>query len=57
LAVEYVKRPALLFYYMSAQMVDFTADVAERGLLADAEHLYPRFINWIRPATRTAEAA
>jgi hypothetical protein len=47
----------LLFYYMSAQMVDFTADLTARRLPPDPVHLYPRFVDWIRPATTALRAA
>jgi hypothetical protein len=55
LAVEFGGRPALLLYYMSAHVVAFTGDLAQRGLLPEAEHIYPRFIDWVRPATARPE--
>jgi hypothetical protein len=39
---------------MSAQVVAFTGDLADRGLLPEPEHIYPRFIEWMRTATMTA---
>lgn len=54
LAVEFSGRPALLLYYMSAQVVAFTGDLAERGLVPEPEHLYQRFIDWVRTATMAA---
>jgi hypothetical protein len=44
----------LLLHYMSAQVVAFTDDLSERGLLPEAEHVFPRFIDWVRAATRSA---
>jgi len=40
-----------LLYFMSAQVIDFSADLAARGQLPDASTIYPRFIDWVRPAT------
>ncbi|MDQ1722491.1 MAG: hypothetical protein QOI26_2225 [Pseudonocardiales bacterium] len=54
LAVEFSRRPALLLHYMSAQVVAFTDDLSERGLLPEAEHVFPRFIDWVRAVTRSA---
>jgi hypothetical protein len=40
---------------MSAHVVAFTGDLAQRGLLPEAEHIYPRFIDWVRPSTARPE--
>src|SRR5690349_9174237 len=56
-AVEFARRPVLLIYYMSACLVEFTADLAELGALPDAATFYPRFITSVRPATTAATTA
>jgi hypothetical protein len=45
-----------LLYYLSAQVVEFTADLAARGELPDADSIYPRFIDWVPTATAIARA-
>jgi len=57
LAVEFAGHPVLLIYYMSAQLVECTRDLAEEGEVPAAATLYPRFISWVRRATMTARAA
>jgi hypothetical protein len=54
LAVVYAGRAGLLLYYMSAQVVEFTSDLAARGELPFADDIYPRFIDWVRLATARA---
>jgi hypothetical protein len=39
---------------MSAQVVEFTSDLAARGELPFADEIYPRFIDWVRLATARA---
>ncbi|MFI7545586.1 hypothetical protein [Actinoplanes sp. NPDC049599] len=43
--------PALLFYYMAAQMVAFVEDLSRRGEFPTPDSMYPRFVGWIRLAT------
>jgi hypothetical protein len=54
LGAEFDGRPALLFYYMAAQMVAFVEDLSRRGEFSTPESMYPRFVGWIRLATARA---
>jgi hypothetical protein len=49
-----VGHPALLFYYMAAQMVAFVEDLSLRGEHPTPNSMYPRVVGWIRLATAKA---
>jgi hypothetical protein len=54
LGAEFVGHPALLFYYMAAQMVAFVEDLSLRGEHPTPNSMYPRVVGWIRLATAKA---
>jgi hypothetical protein len=53
LGVEFEGKPTFLFFYMAAQVEDFTSDRTAQGQLPTAD-VYPRFVHWIRSATTRA---
>jgi len=57
LVAEFEGRLTYVVYYMSAQLIRYEADLAERDELPDPKAGYRRFINWARSLVAAAKVA